>query len=376
MTAPRHRQPYGGTVAGSIEDRLDELVDLLAEQPELSPGDLTEWVRSAVPLADSAAVARAVDRLADEPGGLGELDAILLDPDVTEIMINGPGPVWLDRGGRPAPVELTVTAHEIGLLLERILDPLGLRVDRSSPMVDARLADGSRVNAVVAPLALDGPIVTIRRFAAEPTPLDSFGEPAVVELVSELVDAETTMLVVGATAAGKTTLLNAIGARIHPDARIITIEDTAELRLPGRHVVRLEARPANSEGIGEVTLRQLVRNSLRMRPDRLVIGEVRGPEALDLVLALNTGHRGSLATCHASGPEGALRRLTTLALLGDADLPPTAIRDQVHGAFDVVVHVDRVAGRRQIVDIATVPNDPSRPLPRLWSAPASREASP
>lgn len=376
MTAPHQRQPHVATVAGSIEDRLDELVDLLAEQPELPPGDLTEWVRSAVPLADSATVARAVERLTDEPGDLGELEAILLDPEVTEIMINGPGPVWLDRGGRPAPVELTVNAHEIALLLERILDPLGLRVDRSSPMVDARLADGSRVNAVVAPLALDGPIVTIRRFAAEPVPLESFGEPPVVELVSELVEAESTMLVVGATAAGKTTLLNAIGARIHPDARIITIEDTAELRLPGRHVVRLEARPPNSEGIGQITLRQLVRNALRMRPDRLVIGEVRGPEALDLVLALNTGHRGSLATCHASDPEGALRRLTTLALLGDADLPPTAIRDQVHGAFDVVVHVERVAGLRRIVDIATVPDDPTRPLPRLWSALAAQEASP
>jgi pilus assembly protein CpaF len=347
--------------------QIDDVVDLLAVWPDLDRHDLTDWVRSVEPLRDGASVDRIVDQLVGRSAGLGAIEALLFDPSVTEIMINGPGPVWLDRGQRLEPTDIELDEHDIGLLLERILDPLGLRVDRSSPMVDARLPDGSRVNAVVPPLALDGPIVTIRRFASEAVPLDAFAEPSVVDLLEQLTADRATMLVVGPTAAGKTTLLNAIGSSVHPDERIVTIEDTAELQLPGRHIVRLEARPQNSEGVGAVTMRQLVRNALRMRPDRLVIGEVRGPEALDLVLALNTGHRGSLATCHASGPEGALRRLTTLSLLGDADLPPVAIREQVHGAFDVIVEVARVRDRRRVVTVAAVPDDPDRAPSYLWS---------
>jgi pilus assembly protein CpaF len=362
--------PSVGPEAGGrqVDHVLGELVELLADQPELDRDDLVDWVRATAPLAEATTVHRLVDRIADRASGLGALDELLVDPSVTEVMINGPGPVWVDRGQRPEPAGVTVDAGEITLLLERILDPLGLRVDRSSPMVDARLPDGSRVNAILPPLAIDGPTVTIRRFAAEAVPLAAFLEPAGVDLLGRLTADRATMLVVGATAAGKTTLLNAIGALIHPDERIVTIEDTAELRFPGRHIVRLEARPPNSEGVGEVTLRHLVRNAFRMRPDRIVIGEVRGPEALDLVLALNTGHRGSLATCHANGAASALRRLATLATMGDADLAPTAISEQVWGAFDVVVQVDRVGGQRCVVEIASVPDDPNRAPERLWSA--------
>ncbi|MGI9611556.1 MAG: CpaF family protein [Acidimicrobiales bacterium] len=355
--------------AVAVEDRRDQLVDLISAGSKLDRDDLIDWVRSTEPLADTETVNRIVDRLTGRAEGLGAIDSLLVDPTVTEVMINGPGPVWLDRGHTLEPTDLELDEPDIGVLLERILDPLGLRVDRSSPMVDARLPDGSRVNAVVPPLALDGPIVTIRRFATEAVTLEAFGDADLIDLLRQLIDDRATMLVVGSTAAGKTTLLNAIGGVLHPDERVVTIEDTAELRLPGRHVVRLEARPPNSEGIGEVTMRQLVRNALRMRPDRLVIGEVRGPEALDLVLALNTGHQGSLATCHASSPGGALRRLATLSLLGAADLPPLAVNEQVHGAFDVIVHVARVGSARRIVTVATVPDDPDRPPVSLWSHP-------
>jgi pilus assembly protein CpaF len=225
------------------------------------------------------------------------------------------------------------------------------------------------VNVVVPPLAVDGPVVTIRRFARRAVPLTSFGRREVVELLTQATAARATMLVVGGTGAGKTTLLGSIGGLLDPDERVVTIEDTAELRLPGRHVVRLEAHPANSEGVGEVTLRTLVRNALRMRPDRIVIGEVRGPEALDLVLALSTGHTGSLATCHAGTPLAGLRRLETLAQLGGVDVPAGAIRSQLASAIDLVVHVARIGGERRITEVVEVAGDDEPRLHQLWRHP-------
>ena len=347
-----------------LADREQLLNSLLAGEPA-DEDALVERLREIDPLAAPADIIPVVERFLGRRRGLGLVEDVLADPTVTEIMINGPGPVWLDRGGRLESTDLDLDDHNVWLLIERILDPLGLRVDRSSPLVDARLPDGSRVNIAVPPLALDGPSITIRRFAPEPVPLEAFGSAPVVSLLTELMASQATVLVVGATAAGKTTLLNALGSLLDPDERVVTIEDTAELQLPGRHIVRLEARPPNSEGIGAVTLRALVRNALRMRPDRLVIGEVRGPEALDLVLALNTGHRGSLATCHAGDPAGALRRLESLALLGDADLPVAAVREQITGAIDAIVQVERMGASRRVTEIARQV-DGSAELETLW----------
>ncbi|MFV0524169.1 MAG: CpaF family protein [Acidimicrobiales bacterium] len=327
---------------------------------------LTEQVRSAEPLLDTASVAARVLSSTARRGGLGVLSPLLADPAVTEVMVNGPGPVWVDRGGAPTRVG-EITAAELVLVIERIVDPLGLRVDRSRPFVDARLADGSRVNIVVPPLAVDGPVVTIRRFAATTIPLARFGPAA--EPVGDAVAAGSTVLVVGGTGAGKTTLLGSLCSRLAPTERIVTIEDTAELRLPGEHVVRLEARPANSEGVGEVDLRTLVRNALRMRPDRLVVGEVRGPEALDLILALGSGHRGSMATCHASSGRGGLRRLETLALLGGADLAPSAVHSQLLDAVDLVVTVARRGATRTITEVVRVAGaEGDRRVEPVWSS--------
>ena len=284
--------------------------------------------------------------------GLGPLEPLLADPAVSEVMLNGGGRVWVERGGALHEVGVEIDEATALRLIERIVAPLGLRVDRSSPMVDARLADGSRVNAVVRPLAVDGPCLTIRRFAARAVPLDAFADPSVVALLRSAVAGRSNVVVSGGTGAGKTTLLNALAAEIPDTDRVVTIEDAAELRLPGSHVVRLEARPANADGLGAVSVRDLVRNALRMRPDRIVVGEVRGAEALDMLQAMNTGHDGSLSTCHANGPDDALRRLETLCLLAGLDLPLAAVREQLVGAVDLVVQVARGAsGVRGVVAV-------------------------
>jgi len=287
--------------------------------------------------------------------GLGPLEPLLADGEVTEVMVNGPGRVWVERGGVLEQVPTDLDAEAIEHLIEKVVAPLGLRVDRSSPLVDARLPDGSRVNAVVPPLAVDGPYLTIRRFAARPIPLSAFAPATVVALLAWAVRARLNVLVSGGTGAGKTTLLNALGTCIPRHERVVTVEDAAELRLPGDHVVRLEARPANAEGVGEVRVRDLVRNALRMRPDRILVGEVRGPEALDMLQALNTGHEGSLSTCHANTPDDALRRLETMVLMGDVGLPLSAVQTQLESALDLVVQVARGAdGARRIVAVAEV----------------------
>jgi pilus assembly protein CpaF len=312
-------------------------------------------VRDEAPLLAPAAHSSAVAAVVADVAGLGPLEPLLADPGVTEVMVNGPGPVWVERAGALERTEVVLAGPTIEHLIEKVVAPLGLRVDRSSPLVDARLPDGSRVNAVVPPLSVDGPCLTIRRFGARAIPLRDFCPRGVESLLNWAVGARLNVLVSGGTGAGKTTLLNALAGAIADEERVVTVEDAVELRLPGSHVVRLEARPANAEGAGAVRLRDLVRNALRMRPDRIVVGEVRGPEALDMLQAMNTGHEGSLSTCHANSPPDALRRLETMVLMGDVALPLAAVREQVRSALDLVVQVARrPGGRRAIVAVDEV----------------------
>jgi len=338
-------------VSAEVEDLVARH---LASSPDAPIDELVERVRLAFPLRDVAVLVEAVERFVARGRGLGRVTELLQRPDITEIMINGDGSIWLDSGGSLQRADLHLSSGDLVVLVERILQPLGLRVDPLSPSVDARLDDGSRVNIIVPPVAIDGPTITIRRFAADTVPLSAFGPPALGDLLAGLVAAGATLLVVGGTGAGKTTLLNALASTIPSSDRVITIEDTAELDLPGDHVVRLEARPPNREGLGEVTIRDLVRNALRMRPDRLIVGEVRGGEAFDLLLALNTGHTGSLATCHANGGLEGLRRLETLALLSGVEVPLEAVRQQMLSAVDVVVHVVREGGERRVAAVEEV----------------------
>ena len=261
-------------------------------------------------------------------------------------MVNGPGRAYVERRGRLERIDLALGAEQIARLAERVVAPLGLRLDHASPLVDARLADGSRLHAVLPPLAPDGPCLTIRRFVRTTSRSTRSAVDAPDRACIEaLVRGGWNLLVAGGTSAGKTTLCNALARAIDPSERIVTIEETAELRLPQPHVVRLEARPANAEGVGAVAVRDLVRTALRMRPDRSIVGEVRGGEALDMLQALNTGHDGSLSTVHANGPAEALARLETLALFGGVALPLPAIRAQLAAAVDAIVHVARRARR-------------------------------
>ena len=293
--------------------------------------------------------------------GLGPLEQLLADAAVTEVMVNGPEEVYVERGGRIEPTEVRFSSERaLRDAIERILAPLGRRVDELSPMADARLADGSRVNVVIPPLSVDGPALSIRRFtSARPGPDELVASGTLTrelrELLAGAVRNRRSILISGGTGSGKTTLLNALSAYIGPEERVITIEDAAELRLRQPHVVRLETRPPSIEGRGEVTIRDLLRNALRMRPDRIVIGEVRGREALDLLTALNTGHDGALSTVHANSPGDALRRLETLALMAGVGLPHEAVREQVTRGIELVVHLARSReGERQVVAVSEV----------------------
>lgn len=317
--------------------------------------DLRTAVRSVDPLLNDADVADVAGAVVARLHGLGPLEAVLSDPEVTEVMVNGPGPVWVERAGQVAPVDLILDRRQIELVIERIVSPLGLRADRTSPMVDARLPDGSRVNAVLPPLAIDGPYLTIRRFVGDGFHLSDFASTPVVDLLGWAVAARLNMVVSGGTGAGKTSLLNALASRISDGERVVTVEDAAELQLPGAHIVRLEARPANAEGVGQIGVRTLVRNALRMRPDRIIVGEVRGAEAIDMVQAMNTGHEGSLSTCHANSPIDAVRRLETMVLMSELDLPLAAVREHLCAAIDLIVQVERgTDGVRRINGIATL----------------------
>jgi pilus assembly protein CpaF len=293
--------------------------------------------------------------------GLGPLEQVLADNAVTEVMVNGAHEVYVERRGRIEPTEVRFASEEaLRDAIERMLAPLGRRVDELSPMVDGRLADGSRINVVIPPLAVDGPVLSIRRFTADrPGPDELVASGTLTgelrDLLAESVRGRRSMLISGGTGSGKTTLLNALSAYIGSTERVITIEDAAELRLRQPHVVRLESRPASVEGRGEVTIRDLLRNALRMRPDRIVIGEVRGREALDLLTALNTGHEGALSTLHANSPADALRRLETLALMAGVGLPHQAIREQVRRGIELIVHLARSPqGERRVVEVGEV----------------------
>ena len=299
--------------------------------------------------------ARIVDLILRDTVGLGPLEELLTDSEVEEVMVNGHEAVYVERNGRIERSGVRFESEQaLRDAIERILAPVGRRVDELSPMADARLADGSRVNVVIPPLAVDGPVLSVRRFTAvrpDPDELVQLGTLTATlrDLLADAVAARRSLLISGGTGSGKTTLLNALSAFIDPAERVVTIEDAAELRLRQPHVVRLESRPASVEGRGGVTIRDLLRNALRMRPDRIVIGEVRGAEALDLITALNTGHEGALSTVHANSPEDALRRLETLALMAGVGLPHDAVREQLARGVDLVVHLARTTGGERLV---------------------------
>lgn len=293
------------------------------------------------------------------------LAAVASDATVTEVLVNGPGPIWVERHGRVEPTAFDLDAHGLELLIEAVVAPLGRRVDRSSPVVDARLPDGSRVNIVVPPLAIDGPAVSIRRFPRTVLPLERFGPRELGAVLAELVAERASVLVVGPTSSGKTSLIAALATRADPGDRIVSIEDTAELPLARPNLVRLEARPPNGEGVGEVTVRQLVLTALRMRPDRLIVGEVRGAEAFDLLLALTSGHRGCLTTCHAADAPGGLRRLETLAALAGSELGADRLRQLLFDGLDAVVVTGRRGSARGVDEVAMLVGDR---LVTRWSA--------
>ncbi|WP_082306810.1 CpaF family protein [Bacillus sp. FJAT-27245] len=302
-----------------------------------------------------------VAELANDLTGYGPINPLLLDEEVSEVMVNGPKQVYCERKGKLVLTDITFRDNEhVMNVIEKIVAPIGRRIDESSPMVDARLPDGSRVNAIIPPLALNGPTITIRKFSKDPFQIEdliNFGtvtkEMAI--FLDACVKARLNIFVSGGTGSGKTTTLNVLSNFIPNDERIVTIEDAAELQLGQDHVVSLESRPPNIEGKGAITIRDLVRNSLRMRPDRVVIGEVRGAEALDMLQAMNTGHDGSLATGHSNSPRDMISRLETMVLLGGVELPIKAIREQISGALDVIIQQSRLKdGSRKITNITEV----------------------
>jgi pilus assembly protein CpaF len=304
---------------------------------------------------------RLTQEIANDTLGHGPIEPLLQDDTVNEVMVNGPSDVWVERAGRLEKTGVRFTdEHHLRRIINKIVAQVGRRVDESSPMVDARLPDGSRVNAVLPPLSLTGPLLTIRKFSKRRMDLGDMVQinsltAAAKDFLEAAIEAELNILISGGTGSGKTTLLNALSSAIPEDHRIVTIEDAAELRLNQAHVLRLEARPKNVEGQGEVPIRELVRNALRMRPDRIVVGEVRGSEALDMLQAMNTGHDGSLSTCHANTPRDAVARVESMVLMAGIDFPMSAIRQQLSRALDLIVQIERFNdGARRITNITEV----------------------
>ncbi|WP_436698341.1 CpaF family protein [Nocardioides sp. BYT-33-1] len=370
----------GGRRIAGDSDRLEDLkssvhVELIKElgphlyDAEMDQDELDRTVRTVLsdvlgaqdrPLS-AADRARVTQEITDDILGYGPIDPYLRDPEVSEVMVNGHDDVWLEKDGRLVKVEAHFAdeAH-LRRTIDKIVSRIGRRVDESSPMVDARLPDGSRVNAIVPPLAIDGSALTIRKFSTDPLTVQdliNFGSltPQTADFLDACVRGRLNIIVSGGTGAGKTTTLNVLSSFIPTDERIVTIEDAAELQLKQDHVVRLESRPANIEGKGAVTIRDLVRNSLRMRPDRIVVGEVRDASALDMLQAMNTGHDGSICTLHSNGPRDTLSRMETMVLMAGMELPIRAIREQVASAVDLIVHQTRFKdGSRRITHITEV----------------------
>ncbi len=351
-----------------IHGKLLDLIDLTALEnapPEQVREDLRELVERLL-IEESVAIneterRRLVTDIQDEVLGLGPLEPLMADPTVSDILVNTHKQIYVERLGKLelTPVRFANDAHLLKII-DKIVSRIGRRVDESSPMVDARLPDGSRVNAIIPPLALDGPLLSIRRFAAVPLQMqDIIGyhtlTPGMAEIMEGLVKAKVNMLISGGTGSGKTTLLNILSAYIPGSERIVTIEDAAELQMQQPHVVRLETRPPNIEGKGEVTQRALVRNSLRMRPDRIIVGEIRGAEVLDMLQAMNTGHEGSMTTVHANTPRDALIRLENMIGMAGLNLPPKTMRQQVSSALSVVIQIARLTdGKRKIVSVQEI----------------------
>jgi len=304
---------------------------------------------------------RLFEQIAAEILGLGPLQSLLEDDTITEIMVNGARNIYIERRGKISKVPLTFENDEhVMRIIERIVSPLGRRIDESSPYVDARLPDGSRVNAIIPPISLVGPVLTIRKFARIPLSVDQLVQlgsitPEAIQFLDACVKARMNIVISGGTGSGKTTLLNVLSAFIPSDERIITIENAAELQLRQEHVVTLESRPPNIENRGEITIRNLVINALRMRPDRIIVGEIRDEAALDMLQAMNTGHDGSMTTCHSNTPRDSLARIETMTMMAGMDLPVRAIREQVSSAIDLVVHQERLRdGSRKVVNITEV----------------------
>jgi pilus assembly protein CpaF len=368
IVADRHRDADGSPEGvGYYRRRLLEEVDLneiavLSEEQRRARLErvVGRMVSREGPVLSTAERTRLIRRVVDEAVGLGVLEPLLADDTVTEIMVNGTDEIYVERDGRIERADISFSDEaQLYQTIDRIVSQVNRRVDESSPMVDARLPTGERVNVIIPPLSLNGPTMTIRRFPRlftidELVRIRSMDQ-ATADLLRALVKARLNVVISGGTGAGKTTLLNALSSAVPDGDRIITVEDNAELRLQQPHVVTLEARPPNVEGKGEVTIRELVRNSLRMRPDRIIVGEVRGAETLDMLQALNTGHDGSLCTVHANATRDALARIETMVLMAGYDLPLRAIRQQVASALDLIIHLERMHdGGRKVIAITEV----------------------